>query len=72
MIVKDSRITTKSGAGAIARHVLYGAKSEAIRVLSGSELLLHDHMREAHREGLKYGLRHIAFNPDEGLCCTIP
>ncbi|WP_227005045.1 relaxase/mobilization nuclease domain-containing protein [Acetobacter senegalensis] len=67
MIVKESRITTKSGAGAIARHVLYGAKNEAIRVLSGSEWLLHDHMREAHREGLKYGLRHIAFNPDEAM-----
>lgn len=24
-------------------------------------------MREAHREGLKYGLRHIAFNPDEAM-----
>lgn len=67
MIVKESRITTKSGAGAIARHVLRGAKNEAIRVLSGSEWLLHDHMGEAHREGLKYGLRHIAFNPDEAM-----
>lgn len=67
MIVKESRIKTKSGAGAIARHVLHGAKNEAIRVLSGSEWLLHDHMREAHREGLKYGLRHIAFNPDEAM-----
>ncbi|WP_248846060.1 relaxase/mobilization nuclease domain-containing protein [Acetobacter senegalensis] len=67
MIVKESRITTKSGAGAIASHVLHGAKNEAIRVMSGSEWLLHDHMREAHREGLKYGLRHIAFNPDEAM-----
>nr|WP_298794539.1 hypothetical protein [uncultured Acetobacter sp.] len=67
MIVKESRIRTKSGAGAIARHVLHGAKNEAIRVLSGSEWLLHDHMREAHREGLKYGLRHIAFNPEEAM-----
>lgn len=67
MIVKESRIRTKSGAGAIASHVLHGAKNEAIRVMSGSEWLLHDHMREAHREGLKYGLRHIAFNPDEAM-----
>lgn len=67
MIVKESRIRTKSGAGAIASHVLHGAKNEAIRIMSGSEWLLHDHMREAHREGLQYGLRHIAFNPDEAM-----
>lgn len=50
-----------------ARHVLHNAKNKAIRVLPGPEWLLYDHMREAHREGLKYGLRHIAFNPDEAM-----
>lgn len=64
MIVKESRIKTRSGAGALSRHVLHGAKNEAIRVLAGSGWLLHDAMREARREGLTYGLRHIAFNPD--------
>ncbi|GAA09612.1 hypothetical protein ATPR_2616 [Acetobacter tropicalis NBRC 101654] len=67
MIVKESRIRTKSGAGALTRHVLRGAKNEAIRVLAGSDWLMRDQMREAHREGLKYGLRHIAFNPDEAM-----
>lgn len=67
MIVKESRIRTKSGAGALTRHVLRGAKNEAIRVLTGSDWLMRDQMREAHREGLKYGLRHIAFNPDEAM-----
>ncbi|MCI1443172.1 MAG: hypothetical protein LKH03_12150, partial [Acetobacter sp.] len=64
MIVQESRIKTRSGAGALSRHVLHGAKNEAIRVLAGSGWLLHDAMREARREGLTYGLRHIAFNPD--------
>lgn len=67
MIVKESRIRTKSGAGTLTRHVLRGAKNEAIRVLAGSDWLMRDQMREAHREGLKYGLRHIAFNPDEAM-----
>ncbi|WP_256940386.1 hypothetical protein [Acetobacter orientalis] len=67
MIVKESRIRTTSGAGALSRHVLHGAKNEAIRVLAGSDWLMRDHMREARREGLTYGLRHIAFNPDDAL-----
>ncbi|WP_242013198.1 hypothetical protein [Acetobacter sicerae] len=67
MIVKESRIRTKSGAGALSRHVLHGAKNEAIRVLAGSDWLMRDHIREARREGLTYGLRHIAFNPDETM-----
>ncbi|MFT8828763.1 hypothetical protein, partial [Acetobacter syzygii] len=67
MIVKESRIRTTSGAGALSRHVLHGAKNEAIRVLAGSDWLMRDAMREARREGLTYGLRHIAFNPDEAM-----
>ncbi|WP_256940931.1 hypothetical protein [Acetobacter orientalis] len=67
MIVKESRIRTTSGAGALSRHVLHGAKNEAIRVLAGSDWLMRDHMREARREGLTYGLRHIAFNPDDAM-----
>ncbi|WP_254604843.1 hypothetical protein [Acetobacter syzygii] len=67
MIVKESRIKTRSGAGALSRHVLHGAKNEAIRVLAGSDWLMRDAMREARREGLTYGLRHIAFNPDEAM-----
>ncbi|WP_244926395.1 hypothetical protein [Acetobacter orleanensis] len=47
----------------MSRHVLHGTKNEAIRVLAGSDWLMRDHMREAKREGLTYGLRHIAFNP---------
>ncbi|MCP1227774.1 hypothetical protein [Acetobacter fabarum] len=67
MIVKESRIKTRSGAGALSRHVLHGAKNEAIRVLAGSDWLMRDAMREARREGLTYGLRHIAFNPDDTM-----
>lgn len=67
MIVKESRIRTKSSAGALSRHVLHGPKNEAIRVLAGSDWLMRDHMREARREGLTYGLRHIAFNPDDAM-----
>ena len=67
MIVKESRIRTTSGAGALSRHVLHGAKNEAIRVLAGSDWLMRDAMHEARREGLTYGLRHIAFNPDETM-----
>lgn len=63
MIVKESRIKTRSGAGALSRHVLHGARNEAIRVLAGSDWLMRDQVREAYREGLKYGLRHITFNP---------
>lgn len=67
MIVKESRIKTRSGAGVLSRHVLHGAKNEAIRVLAGSGWLMRDHMREAKREGLTYGLRHIAFNPAQAM-----
>ncbi|WP_244183832.1 MULTISPECIES: hypothetical protein [Acetobacter] len=67
MIVKESRIKTRSGAGALSRHVLHGAKNEAIRVLAGSGWLMRDHMQEAKREGLTYGLRHIAFNPAQAM-----
>ncbi|GBR40694.1 hypothetical protein AA0475_0748 [Acetobacter peroxydans] len=35
--------------------------------MAGSDWLLHDAMREAKREKLTYGLRHIAFNPDEPM-----
>lgn len=67
MIIQESRIKTKSGAKAIARHVLHGPKNEAIRIMSGSDWLLHDAMQEARREKLTYGLRHIAFNPAEPM-----
>ena len=70
MIVKESRIKTRSGAGALSRHVLHGAKNEAIRVLAGSDWLMRDHMREAKSEGLTYGLRHIAFNPAQAMSDT--
>jgi hypothetical protein len=67
MIVQESRIKTRSGAGALSRHVLHGVKNEAIRVLAGSDWLMRDAMREARRERLTYGLRHLAFNPDEAM-----
>lgn len=67
MIVKESRIKTRSGAKALSQHVLHGAKNEAIRVLAGSDWLMRDYMREAKREGLTYGLRHIAFNPAHAM-----
>ncbi|WP_244926404.1 hypothetical protein [Acetobacter orleanensis] len=51
----------------MSRHVLHGAKNEVIRVLAGSDWLMRDHMREAKREGLTYGLRHIAFNPAQAM-----
>ncbi|WP_238331333.1 hypothetical protein, partial [Acetobacter sp. DmW_125124] len=46
---------------------LHGPKNETIRIMAGSDWLLHDAMREARREKLTYGLRHIAFNPDEPM-----
>jgi hypothetical protein len=67
VIVKESRIKTHGGAGALSRHMLHGAKNEAIRILAGSDWLMRDAMREARREGLTYGLRHIAFNPAEPM-----
>ncbi|AHK71401.1 hypothetical protein [Gluconobacter oxydans] len=65
MIVQESRIKTRSGYQAVSRHVLSGPKNEAIRILSGSDYLLKDWMKEARRENIRYGLRHIAFNPSE-------
>ncbi|WP_249212797.1 hypothetical protein [Acetobacter thailandicus] len=38
--------------------------------MSGSDWLLHDAMREARREKLTYGLRHIAFNPAQFMTDT--
>ncbi|MCX2563005.1 hypothetical protein [Acetobacter thailandicus] len=38
--------------------------------MSGSDWLLRDAMREARREGLTYGLRHIAFNPAQFMTDT--
>ncbi|WP_218023666.1 relaxase/mobilization nuclease domain-containing protein, partial [Gluconobacter sphaericus] len=63
MIVQETRIKSSSGHQAVSRHVLSGAKNEAIRLISGSDYLLKDWMKEARREGVRYGLRHIAFNP---------
>jgi len=67
MIVQETRIKTSSGHQAVSRHVLSGAKNEAIRLISGSDYLLKDWMKEARREGIRYGLRHIAFNPSEPM-----
>lgn len=63
MIMQETRIKTSSGHKAVSKHVLSGPKNETIRVLSGSDYLLKDWMKEAKREGIRYGLRHIAFNP---------
>ncbi|WP_332350472.1 hypothetical protein [Asaia spathodeae] len=67
MIVQETRIRTSSGHQAVLRHVLRGARNEAIRVLCGSDWCLADWMKEARREGIRYGLRHIAFNPAEAM-----
>ena len=67
MIVQETRIKASSGHQAVSRHVLSGAKNEAIRLISGSDYLLKDWMKEAKREGIRYGLRHIAFNPSEAM-----
>jgi len=67
MIVQETRIRTTSGHQAVSRHVLRGARNEAIRVLSGSDWCLADWIKEARREGIRYGLRHIAFNPAEPM-----
>jgi|GEM_PF-1359720 len=67
MIVQETRIRTSSGHQAVSRHVLRGARNEAIRVLCGSDWCLADWMKEARREGIRYGLRHIAFNPAEPM-----
>ncbi|WP_249193440.1 hypothetical protein [Gluconobacter sphaericus] len=67
MIVQETRIKSTSGHQAVSRHVLSGAQNEAIRLISGSDYLLKDWMKEAKREGIRYGLRHIAFNPSEAM-----
>lgn len=67
MIVQETRIKSSSGHQAVSRHVLSGAKNEAIRLMCGSDYLLKDWMKEAKREGIRYGLRHIAFNPSETM-----
>ncbi|OAJ67426.1 hypothetical protein [Gluconobacter cerinus] len=67
MIVQETRIKSSSGQQAVSRHVLSGAKNEAIRLVSGSDYLLKDWMKEARRENIRYGLRHIAFNPSEPM-----
>lgn len=67
MIVQETRIRTRSGHQAVSRHVLKGARNEAIRVLCGSDWCLANWMKEARREGIRYGLRHIAFNPAEPM-----
>jgi len=67
MIVQETRIKASSGHQAVSRHVLSGAKNEAIRLIAGSDYLLKDWMKEARREGIRYGLRHIAFNPSEAM-----
>ncbi|MDE7540936.1 hypothetical protein [Gluconobacter sphaericus] len=67
MIVQETRIKTRSGHQAVSRHVLSGAKNEAIRLIAGSDYLLKDWMKEARRENIRYGLRHIAFNPSEPM-----
>ncbi|GBD57988.1 hypothetical protein [Gluconobacter wancherniae] len=67
MIVQETRIKSSSGHQAVSRHVLSGAQNEAIRRISGSDYLLKDWMKEAKREGIRYGLRHIAFNPSETM-----
>jgi len=67
MIVQETRIKSSSGHQAVSHHVLSGAKNEAIRLMSGSDYLLKDWMKEARRESIRYGLRHIAFNPSEPM-----
>ncbi|WP_240149128.1 hypothetical protein [Asaia sp. As-1742] len=67
MIVQETRIRTSSGHQAVSRHVLRGARNEAIRILYGSDWCLADWMKEARREDIRYGLRHIAFNPAEPM-----
>jgi len=67
MIVQETRIRTSSGHQAVSHHVLRGARNEAIRVLCGSDWCLANWMKEARREGIRYGLRHIAFNPAEPM-----
>ncbi|GBQ99400.1 hypothetical protein ACFFGF_03700 [Asaia lannensis] len=67
MIVQETRIRTSSGHQAVSHHVLRGARNEAIRILYGSDWCLADWMKEARREGIRCGLRHIAFNPAEAM-----
>ena len=67
MIVQETRIKASSGHQAVSRHVLSGAKNEAIRLIAGSDYLLKDWIKEARRENIRYGLRHIAFNPSEPM-----
>ena len=65
MIIKASRISTSSGSGAVANHVLRGPKNESIELLQGSESELRDAMKDAQAHGSKYGLRHYKISPGE-------
>nr|WP_294917114.1 hypothetical protein [uncultured Neokomagataea sp.] len=64
---RKPELRAQAGHQAVSRHVLSGAKNEAIRLIAGSDYLLKDWMKEARREGIRYGLRHIAFNPSAAM-----
>lgn len=64
MIIKATRITTTSSAGAVADYVLRNEKNQEVRLLQGSEAEIHAAMRDAADYGAKYGLRHFQISPE--------
>lgn len=67
MIVKATRISTRSGCRKLAAHVLNGKDNEEIHVLTGSREDLDSMVRAARRHGAKNCIRHITISPDQAM-----
>jgi hypothetical protein len=67
VIIAATRITTSSGAEAVAAHVFAGTANESIEVLQGCPADLEDMVRDAEAHGAKYAIRHYAISPAEEM-----
>jgi hypothetical protein len=65
MNLKGTRIKTSSGSKPLWRHLNKRQENEEVIVLEGCEQDLRDAMKDAYREGIRYGLRHLAISPAE-------
>lgn len=63
MIIKASRISTKSGPSKLVRHVFYGPDNDDIRVLFGSEFDVSDAFLDAKRFAYSNAVRHVKISP---------
>lgn len=65
MIVKATRISTRSGPRKLANHVFAGKDNEEIHVLTGCRDDLDSAFRAAARHGAKNAIRHVTISPDQ-------